>query len=385
MSDSLVSSIYLHFPYCKHLCNYCDFYKLKLVEDKRQINFAYLEKYLNQSFEMLLDLLTREGKALAAIETIYFGGGTPSLWGQEGISFIDKWFKKHNIVLAKNYEWTLEVDPGAASIDQLQLWRELGVNRFSVGVQSLNPQIFSLMDRSHSLEQVYELLEILKKLEVNFSVDFMLGLPSSIECKRSIQSELKSILSYSPNHLSLYFLTVPTNYKHYHLLPSDDWIGQEYHEVQRYLKSLGFNHYEVASFAKENFESKHNRRYWTHESVLAIGPSATGFLKNNLRYKWSSNWLGDIGAKFEVELLNKEELILEKIYLTLRQGKFFSLEQLCQLDLIPARVTEIFERWTKLNYLEVDEQGLVKMSASGWLILDVLVQEILTYKVETPS
>lgn len=210
-SNNLVSSIYLHFPYCKHLCNYCDFYKLKLDDDKRQIKFAQLEKYLNQSFGVLLDTLAQKGSSITTLETIYFGGGTPSLWGAEGIEYIKKLLVKHNLTLEQNYEWTLEVNPGATSREELTQWQKLGVNRFSFGVQTLNPQIFPLMDRSHSLDKVYELFDSLSDMKVNFSVDFMLGLPQSDTFNRSIEVELDKILSYNPSHISLYFLTVPKN------------------------------------------------------------------------------------------------------------------------------------------------------------------------------
>lgn len=382
----------MHFPYCKHLCNYCDFYKLKLDDDKRQIKFAQLEKYLNQSFGVLLDTLAQKGSSITTLETIYFGGGTPSLWGAEGIEYIKKLLVKHNLTLEQNYEWTLEVNPGATSREELTQWQKLGVNRFSFGVQTLNPQIFPLMDRSHSLDKVYELFDSLSDMKVNFSVDFMLGLPQSDTFNRSIEVELDKILSYNPSHISLYFLTVPKKYVHYDSLPSEDWMVEEYLQVVKLLKSYGFEHYEVASFAKPGYSSKHNIKYWKHQSVFALGPSATGFLAyedeegpKHLRYKWSNNWQRDEVAKYELENLNLEEYQLEKVYLTLRQGVFFKLDDFYQMGFQPERLLKLFSRWKECGYIEFLNLAQAKMTANGWLILDALVQEILTTKSPTPS
>lgn len=381
--------MYLHFPYCKHLCNYCDFYKLKLEDDKRQLSFTQLEKYLNQSFHQLLEMITQNEMKLGELKTIYFGGGTPSLWGDQGIAFVKSWFNKQNLTLAPNYEWTLEVDPGATNLNQLLRWKELGVNRFSIGIQTLNPHIFPLMDRSHNLNQVYELLSQLRYMSANFSVDFMLGLPKSVEHQRSIEDELEEVLSFNPSHLSLYFLSVQKTYKHFHALPEDDLIAEEYLKVVDYLKKSGFDHYEVASFAKPRFSSRHNFKYWSHQSVFALGPSATGFLainsRKHLRFKWSNTWLGEHQPRYEIEDLNWEEMVVEKVYLTLRQGRFFDFQIFFDMGFNPVGLLNVFSRWKDCGYIETLNFNSGKMTASGWLILDALVQEVLTSLRVTPS
>ena len=337
------------------------------------------EKYLDESLKVVLDLMSREGSQIVPLETLYFGGGTPSLWGQEGIDFINHWFKKNGLNLADKYEWTLEVDPGTTTDIELKNWKNLGVNRYSVGVQTFNSQIFPLMDRSHSFADIGIILEKLSQLNLNFSVDFMLGLPNSETLKRDIIEELKAIMQFSPKHISLYFLTVPTQYSLFKNLPQDEWIEREYRQVNAYLLDKGFNHYEVASFALPGFESKHNHRYWNHSSVLALGPSATGFFNGNHRFKWLTNWGEDIKPTFNLEILSKEELELEKIYLTLRKGIGFSTEDLARYGLDPIKLTQFFERWHRLGYCQ-DQAKKWKMTPAGWIILDTLVQELLTLK-----
>lgn len=372
----------MHFPYCKHLCNYCDFYKLKLEDGNKELSYSQFADYLNQSFTQLLEILNRDDIIIGSLETLYMGGGTPSLWGETGIHFIQKWMEKHNLSLAPNHEWTLEVDPGTTSVDVLKQWQRLGVNRFSVGIQTLNSDIFPLMDRSHNLEQVYNLLEQLKKIGANFSVDFMLGLPKSDIYGRSIDKELNEILAVGPNHLSLYFLTVPTSYKHFAALPDDQWIEGEYLKVINILKQNGFIHYEVASFAKPGFDSKHNRKYWTHQSVLALGPSATGYLqKKNLRYKWKNRWIDLKSAPVpDLEYLTPSELELEWVYLTLRQGKPFCLDSFIGKGFNVDLLLSLFARWQNDGLLDKFESDKYQLSGNGWLILDTLIHQLLTCK-----
>ena len=194
-------------------------------------------------------------------------------------------------------------------------FQKLGVNRISVGVQSLSPQTLKALDRIHSIDDVYRTLDILSELNFNFSVDFMLGLPAKQSGDRDIISEAKELLSFSPSHMSAYILTVNKNYIHYSALPDDNFISNEYLDLSQYMSSEGFLHYEVSNFAKHGAKSQHNLNYWKGNSVAALGPSATGFLgKNNdtgLRYKWKTVDQAD----YTVEELDHTQLKLEKFFL----------------------------------------------------------------------
>lgn len=320
------------------------------------------------------------------LQTIYFGGGTPSLWGEHGAEFILDFFHKNNFKINTNYEWTIEIGPGSVTKNELTKWKKVGVNRFSLGIQTLDRNLFQYVDRNYSLDKTREVLQFFKKTQVDFSVDFLLGIPFTQKFGRSIEDELQKVIGFGAKHISLYFLTVPKHYVHYNSLPKEDWICDEYFTVCKTLGSLGFNHYEVANFGLEGFESKHNRRYWGHESVLALGPSASGFLnlpENRTRFRWSTNWRDPISnglPKCDFEYLSEKEIKIERVYLILRQGNSFKKES---FPINKERLNEleiILFQWVKSGYLTLDQaEGGFKMTPSGWLILDTLVQEILTF------
>lgn len=334
----------MHYPYCRHLCNYCDFFRTKNLAEDRHVAFhEYLEKSLD-----LLDKFHQ----LSPLKTLYLGGGTPSLWGASGAKFIKRF------ELQKEAEVTLEVNPGSWTNDGIAAFKESGVNRFSIGVQTLNVDLQKYLDRVHSIDEAYETIEFFKG--TNFSVDLMLGIPHS-ENKRDVIGELKELLKYHPTHLSLYILTVKSGYPYFNHLPSEEWIEKEYLEVSSYLEAQGFLHYEVSNFARPGFESKHNLKYWKNESVAAIGPSATGILREGdsaIRYKWDNG-----KPEYSVERLSQKELDLEDLYLKLRtnQGVDFKDDRL-------------LKKWSEQGYLK--STSPLVLSARGFLLLDSIMNDL---------
>jgi oxygen-independent coproporphyrinogen-3 oxidase len=365
-NDRYIDSLYLHFPFCAHLCNYCDFFKR--VSSDKAYDYELFHQYLENSFQVHQSLMNEHGYSWKLLKTFYIGGGTPSLWGKEGKIFLEIFFNTHHLELASDCEFTLEVNPGAWTDDVLLAWRELGANRFSLGVQSLNKVMIRFLDRIHSIEQVYETLEYFKKEKLNFSMDFMLGLPFSEENKRDVIAELTEALKYNPSHFSVYILTVKDNYPYYKNLPSEEWIAEEFLNVANFLKSHGFIHYEVSNFAKPEKESRHNLNYWKSSTVAAFGPSATGFFSSEkLRYKWK------VGSpEADLEKLNEEEFNLEKLYMGLRSSEGIVLS-----DYIPkeSKRQELLKYWDDLGYLA--ECGpVLKLSTKGFLFLDSIIQNI---------
>lgn len=361
-----IDSLYLHFPFCAHLCNYCDFFK-RVSQDK-EYDYKAFEHYLEKSFSLHQSLMKEHGYSWLPLKTFYIGGGTPSLWGSEGKIFLENFLKQHQLVLESDCEFTLEVNPGAWTEESLSAWRELGANRFSLGVQSLNKDMIHYLDRVHNIFQVHETLEYFNKHQLNFSMDFMLGLPFSGEHKRDVIAELKEALRYNPSHFSVYILTVKDNYSHYKNLPDEDWIAREYLEVSEFLKSKGYIHYEVSNFALPDKESRHNLNYWKSKTVAAFGPSATGFLsENRLRYKWKVQ-----NAEYDLEHLTEEEFKLEKLYMGLR-----SIEGIVLSDYVSdlSKQNELMKKWTELGHIE--ENGpVLKLSSKGYLFLDSIMQNI---------
>lgn len=304
-------------------------------------------------------------------ETLYFGGGTPSLWGEKGAEFFAGLMNDPAMKLAQQYEWTMEVNPGTWTSASLKAWQDLGVNRFSLGVQSLDSRFLKLLDRVHSLDEVYETLQQFAAMKVDFSVDFMLGLPNSKFLGRDIISELEEILSYSPAHLSLYILTTRKDYVHADGLPDEDWVAEEYLKVADYLKTRGFDHYEVSNFAQAGKHSRHNMAYWKCETVAALGPSGTGYLaESRSRFKWGPN-----PGVIQWEELDDEQEVIEFIYMSLRSSVGMTYSKLNSLVQSQVQANELVRSWSDRGLIDAGPQGF-RLTSEGYLLLDTLMNEL---------
>ncbi len=359
----VVSSLYLHVPFCRHLCNYCDFYKLPLNAPEE--NWRQYEEYLSQSLLRHESIMSERAMTWAPLETFYLGGGTPSLWGARGAEWLAS---RLPTTLAPEHETTLEIDPGAWDETGLAAWRRLGVNRFSVGTQSLDPRFLRVLDRAHEREETFRLLEALRG--ENFSVDFLLGAPHSADWKRDVLQELDELLGYGPSHVSLYILNPTGGYKLKSFLPDDEWSAREYQDVSAFLRARGMRHYEVSNFALPGREARHNLRYWHGESVAALGPTGTGYFsegESGWRYKWKPS-----RGEIEAEPLSNKEVRLERVYLRMRLDEAFD-----PAELLP-REAEAFHallhRWAERGLAEGDKSW--KLTPQGWVILDSLMDEL---------
>lgn len=364
-----VHSLYIHFPFCRHLCNYCDFFKHKV--DPNAFDPSGFEFRLEQSFQEHKDLLLKNGFGVGDLSTLYLGGGTPSLWGESGARFLDSLFSENDINLKDDCEITLEVNPGTWTEKGIHSWVNFGVNRFSLGVQSFNPKYQRYLDRIHTHNDVLDTLEFFRSLGLNYSVDFMLGLPFS-EQGRDIEKELYQILEFNPNHLSLYILTTGADYIHSHALPNDDWVSSEYLTVAKVLKDNGFGHYEVSNYSKPGFESKHNYAYWNQDSVAALGPSATGFLSfgdKGVRYKWDANY------RIAEEDIDNEKFRLEKLFLNLRTSEGLELKSFFSLDELKSH--ESFISKLVQDDLAFVKDGRLTLSSKGFLVQDSILDGFL--------
>jgi oxygen-independent coproporphyrinogen III oxidase len=359
-----VSSLYLHVPFCKHLCNYCDFYKRKLDHPHQQ--FEEFHQFLEGSWKRHQELMREMKVEWSPLETIYLGGGTPSLWGVEGAAFFEQTLLTE-LVLAPSCEFTMEVDPGTWTPELIESWRKLGVNRLSIGTQALTPEFLKILDRSHSLQETFDLLDYCQRNGWNFSLDFLLGVPHSDSKNRQILEELEQLLSYGASHVSLYILNARSKYPLIKHLPDDEYIREEYLTVAKFLGAKGFHHYEVSNFALPSFESRHNMKYWRSESVAALGPTGTGLFKlaaGALRYKWKVST-----PEIEREDLKTAELELERTYLELRTSKGWRPDHLSQALLAT------FERWGHQGYGHWSGERMC-LNSLGFLMLDSLVEDL---------
>lgn len=367
-SRKTITSLYIHYPFCRHLCNYCDFYKSVPSEGDQKAFHSLIDKM----WKTHKNFLAENNVSFGPLKSLYIGGGTPSLWGDEGIEFLKSRMKEWSLELSEDIEFTLEVNPGTWSEESISNWKKLGVNRFSLGIQSLRNDYLKVLDRVHNVSDVFKTLKFFNEIDANFSVDFMLGLPWSQTKERKILEELEEILSFNPSHLSLYILTAKAGYPFKKELPEDDFLSEEYMRVVEYLEKHGYYHYEVSNFSKKGSESVHNIQYWKSNPVAALGPSAVGYLsEQGKRYKWKVK-----SAEFVLEELSEESQKLENLYMGLRLREGVDLgDHFSKVEL--NKLTPLFNKWKKEGLAEFSGPRL-SLKSEGLLILDGLMQQIFS-------
>ena len=360
-----VKGLYIHFPFCKHLCNYCDFYKFQLEPSKL--------KDFKSNIRSQINLIDSNKYNFEGLETIYLGGGTPSLWSLDLLDFLDELNSRLSINKSKLKEVTLEVDPDTWTERDFDAWLKWGINRFSIGVQAMEKSVLGKLDRRHNIDEIEKTLKYLSDRDLNYSVDFLMGAPVKT---RDIRNELEKVLKYRPKHISSYILKTRANYPHKSELPSDDICADEYLLLSTHLKEHGYEHYEVSNFAKPGYKSRHNSAYWELENILAIGPNATGFYTEKgqaKRYQVKAN-----SSEFLYENLTSSEEKLERIYLQLRTNKGISLRDYFSADEIN-KLRNNLVRWDEEGYFEEFDNTVLKLNSKGFLVLDNLMDEFFKY------
>ncbi|MDH4466898.1 MAG: radical SAM protein [Bacteriovoracaceae bacterium] len=379
----MIKSLYIHYPYCRHLCNYCDFYKLKQTPEQREHQEKLFQNYLTSSLKILQEKVHEEYQMnFAPLETLYVGGGTPSLLGASGAKWLQQFLKtSHLNFAASGHEFTLEIDPGTMTVNDFETWQISGVNRYSFGLQTLDEKLIEVCDRKSKMSDVIETLELISAQDVNFSVDFLLGIPHS--GSRHLESELKRILTYRPKHISLYILNPKTNYPLKKFIPEDEWVANEYQFVDEFLSSHGFRHYEVSNYAIPGYEGKHNYGYWFRKNIAALGPSAAGHYQYGdnqfLRYVWKESLLKQ---EYDLEILKNDQVLLENFYLRFRVAENFDLDVFQNLPpKESSKLVGLFSDWAQKKYLltcEVSSKTQYQFTPQGWIILDSLMKELLS-------
>jgi oxygen-independent coproporphyrinogen-3 oxidase len=283
--------IYVHIPFCVRKCDYCDFIS---YQDK----FEYQEVYVKKVIEEIEDNKDLLGKN--NVTTIYIGGGTPSSIKPELVkSILDKIYNVAKIQDKENIEITIEVNPGTVTKNNLQMYRNCGINRLSIGLQSANDGILKSIGRIHKFEHFLNTYSwAIEAGFRNINVDLMLGLPNQtiLDLKESLEKILN--LKSQPNHISVYSLIVEEGTqieKKISLgkleLPDEEEERKQYHYVKNYLELNGYKHYEISNFAKTEYESKHNMNCWEQKQYVGFGLASHSYI-NGCRYSNTSNLEG---------------------------------------------------------------------------------------------
>ncbi|MFC6267328.1 radical SAM family heme chaperone HemW [Frigoriflavimonas asaccharolytica] len=370
--------IYIHIPFCKQKCSYCNFhFSTSTSKVDEMVNAIKKEIYLRKD--------ELQNKSLASL---YFGGGTPSILKVDHLkSIIDevsKYFEFQNDI-----EITLEANPDDLNKKFLQELSSTEFNRLSIGTQSFFEEDLKLMNRAHTSN---EALDSIKRSQdfgfENLSVDLIYGSPSSSFL--NWQQNLKTIIDLQVPHVSSYALTVEPKTAMENWVktgkmeaPKDDFQNEAYFYMTEFLKENNFQHYEISNFGKESFQSRHNTAYWQSREYLGIGPSAHSY-DGNLKRSWNiannSIYLDKISANTipsEVEILSEKEQLNEMLMIGLRTSWGVSLAELknrFSLDLIE-KITSEIEFKIEEGILLI-ENDYLKIPEKHWFLADGIVSDL---------
>jgi len=364
-----MAGIYIHIPFCKQKCSYCDFHFSTTFS-------AYRSKMIQA---LIKEIETRTGYLnLQEVETIYFGGGTPSLLTSNELKAIVAAVYK-NYKVNNEVEFTLEANPDDITSEQLLAWKAIGVNRLSIGLQSFLQEDLDWMNRAHSAEESTSAVKLAKEHGFSLTVDLIYGLPN--RTIKDWKSNINQLVALGPDHISAYCLTVEKRTALYQLIQKgelpevgEDDQSDQFEVLVSSLKSAGYLQYEISNFAKENAYSKHNTNYWKGVSYLGVGPSAHSFDGESRRWNISNNQKYMKGVLsdevyFEEELLTPKDRFNELILTGLRTKWGVNIEMLTFRHCL----TSGFNRQLlafKEDKLIIEYEGTIYLTEKGKLQAD---------------
>ncbi len=279
------ASLYVHIPFCIQKCSYCDFFS---VQKQTSVENEYLECLINEAIFYV------NKYEIDGWETIYIGGGTPSLLSCEQLDFLITNLKKTCLSLGKikPIEFTIELNPETTSKEKLEALQKLGVNRISLGIQSLTEKALKSVSRHCSAKKALETLELVKNWQGNYNFDVIAGLPCQTD--KEFCDSLKKIISYNPSHVSLYTLTIEENTLLHKQIESGevqfdlDQADSQWLMGRDILFENGYMQYEVSNFCKVGKMSVHNNAYWQQKNYVGIGCGATGTFYGQESFRWTN-------------------------------------------------------------------------------------------------
>ncbi len=330
-TTSKASSLYVHIPFCRQICAYCDFAKVLyqdfFVSDYFQSLFFELKPYCNKKYK-----------------TIYIGGGTPSCLP---LPILEKLLAKLAPLLKKNYEFSIECNIEDIRLDLLLLLKKYKINRLSIGIQTFQKDAIQICQRKHTLQQAIDHIQLAASFFDNINVDMIYALPN--QTLNDVKKDLAILLDLPIQHISYYSLIIEKNTRFYYQFQElEDYLqATMYRLIYKELRKKGFYRYEISNFAKKGFQCQHNLVYWTNQHYDAIGLNASGYVQNT-RYTNTRNLTLYNQKKYQPQctLLNFEDKIFEEIMLHLRLDKGLSLlsfQKKFHLDFLTRYQNEIEE------------------------------------------
>ncbi len=353
--------IYVHIPFCKKKCDYCDF-----------ISYTQNEEIQNKYVNCLLKTIEQSTSKLKLdnyiVNTIYFGGGTPSYINSKNIIEIIKKIQA-KFQIAESPEITIEINPGTISEDKLLDYKKCGINRISIGCQAIQDDLLKMLGRIHNYEEFLDTYKLVQKIGFeNINVDLMLGLPN--QTLEDIENSVKEILKLNPNHLSVYSLIIEEGTriekrisKGELILPKEEIERKMYKKVKEILESRNYKHYEISNFAKKDFESKHNMACWNQEEYLGFGLASHSYF-NNKRFS-NIEVIDEFISNIENEEYDKN-ITIHEVQSEEEKKKEYMLLGLRKLDGVSISKFEQKFRINPLFYFrfeisKLEEQGLIEV------------------------
>jgi len=383
-----MSGIYIHIPFCKQACHYCDFHFSTSLKKKDEMVAALAKEIQLRSNP----IIHHPSPITESIETIYFGGGTPSILSIADLKFlIDEVYRNFKVV--ENPEITVEANPDDLNLETIRQLANLSVNRLSIGIQSFFEDDLKLMNRAHNAEEAKKCLEFAKHYFDNISIDLIYGIPN-MSSKKWVQN-IETALSFGVPHISSYALTVePKTALHSFIqkgiiVAPDDEVAHEHFQILvDKLSENGFIHYELSNFGKENFFSKNNTSYWLGKKYIGIGPSAHSYDGTNRGWNVSNNSqyiksIQENKVPIEFETLTKTDRYNEYVMTGLRTIWGVSLDQIEQkfgktyLDYLNQQAAKFID-----DHLLFLDENILRTTKKGKFLSDGIASDLFLLNLE---
>lgn len=356
-----MTGLYIHIPFCSKACHYCDFHFSTSLHQKKAVLDAICKELVYKSYE-----------TQAPLRTIYLGGGTPSLLN---LTELKKLFDTIHLHFDTSHveEVTLEANPEDITKERLEAWLAVGIDRLSIGIQSLHDEVLLKMNRSHNASEAITKTLLASKMGFkNISVDYIFGHPFPRTI--ALAQELNTLLYLPIEHISIYNFTIEkkTVFGHQyskgllHPMP-DDISASEYKEIMDLMYQSGFEHYEISNFCRQGYESKHNSAYWQDIDYIGVGPSAHSYSKAKSIRSWNIannalyvKFINGTQTYFEQEILTPKDKFNELILTGLRTKWGIPLEKLFFLNSNhKMQFYNKMEEYSKQNLLELTSNSIL--------------------------
>ncbi|HCK88983.1 MAG TPA: coproporphyrinogen III oxidase [Erysipelotrichaceae bacterium] len=366
LKSNTPQSMYLHVPFCRTICSYCDFCHTVYRRERA-------EAWLNALKE---DLSSRKIPA-SSQKTVYIGGGTPTCLDAD---LLDRLLSMLDFCVGENCEYTAEVNPETLDQEKAQIMAAHGITRASIGFQTDNPRLLKMMNRHHTAETVRESMELLRENGIaDISLDLMYSLPE--QTMEDLKQAVHTAVSFDPDHLSLYSLTIEKNTvfgkKGFQSL-DEDTEADMYEWICDTLPEYGYEQYEISNFAKQGHESRHNLAYWHYDDFYGISCGASG-KENGVRYDVVRNldeYIHDPGRREDI-VLDKKDRMFETVMMGLRLKKGVSLKLFEERFGIPLKeAMPVSSRLSEEGLLEWHD-GYLRCTDRGYPVLNSILVEFL--------